>query len=41
MLDFDVAATVESLGKLDYLIETGVDGYEYIFIDEAVILGLN
>jgi len=35
MLDFDVAATVESLGKLDYLIETGVDNYEYVFIDEA------
>jgi hypothetical protein len=35
MLEFDVAATVESLGKLDRLIETGVDNYEYVFVDEA------
>lgn len=35
LLEFDVAATVESLGKLDKLIDSGVDGYEYVFIDEA------
>ena len=31
----DVAATVESLGKLDKLIDVGVDEYKYVFIDEA------
>lgn len=35
LLDFDVAATVESLGKLDNLLEKGVDDYSYVFIDEA------
>lgn len=35
LLDFDVAATVESLGKLDRLIENGIDDYKYVFIDEA------
>lgn len=35
LLEFDVAATVESLGKLDKLIENGVNDYKYIFIDEA------
>ncbi len=35
MLEFDVAATVESLGKLDKLIDVGVDEYKYVFIDEA------
>ena len=33
--DFDVAAKVESLGKLDKLIEAGIDDYKYVFIDEA------
>ena len=33
--DFDVAARVESLGKLDKLIEEGIDDYKYVFIDEA------
>lgn len=33
--DFDVAAKVESLGKLDRLIEAGIDDYKYVFIDEA------
>lgn len=33
--DFDVAARVESLGKLDRLIEDGIDDYKYVFIDEA------
>jgi superfamily II DNA/RNA helicase len=33
--DFDVAAKVESLGKLEKLIEEGVDDYKYVFIDEA------
>ena len=33
--DFDVAAKVESLGKLEKLIDEGVDEYEYVFIDEA------
>ena len=35
LLDFDVAATVESLGKLDRLLEKGVDDYSYVFVDEA------
>lgn len=35
LLDFDVSAKVESLGKLDKLIEAGIDRYKYVFIDEA------
>ena len=35
LLEFDVAATVESLGKLDSLLESGIDEYKYVFIDEA------
>lgn len=35
LLEFDVAATVESLGKLDKLLEQGIDDYRYVFIDEA------
>lgn len=35
LLEFDVSATVESLGKLDKLIEKGTDDYKYVFIDEA------
>ena len=34
MRDFDVAARVESLGKLDNILN-GKDDYEYVFIDEA------
>ena len=33
--DFDIAAKVESLGKLDKLIGAGIDEYSYVFIDEA------
>ena len=33
--DFGVSARVESLGKLEKLIEIGVDDYSYVFIDEA------
>ena len=35
LLEFDVTAEVESLGKLDKILEKGVDKYQYIFIDEA------
>ena len=36
LLEFDVAAEVESLGKLDSILEKGdVDKYRYVFIDEA------
>lgn len=35
LLDFDVAATVESLGKLDKILAKGVDEYAYVFVDEA------
>lgn len=35
LLDFDVAARVESAGKLEALIDEGVDQYKYVFIDEA------
>lgn len=33
--EFDVAAEVESLGRLEYILDKGVDKYKYIFIDEA------
>jgi superfamily II DNA/RNA helicase len=33
--DFDVAAKVESLGKLERLLEDSIDDYKYVFIDEA------
>ena len=33
--EFDVAADVESLGKLDKILDKGVDKYTYVFIDEA------
>ncbi|MCM1399371.1 MAG: phospholipase D-like domain-containing protein [Clostridium sp.] len=33
--EFDVAAEVQSLGKLDRILEKGVDKYTYVFIDEA------
>ena len=35
LLEFDVAAEVESLGKLDRILDKGVDKYQYVFIDEA------
>jgi len=35
LLEFDVAAEVESLGKLDLILEKGVEKYSYVFIDEA------
>ena len=35
LLDFDIAATVESLGKLDKLLAKGVDDYTYVFVDEV------
>lgn len=35
LLEFDVAATVESLGKLEKLLELGVNEYKYVFVDEA------
>lgn len=35
LLEFDVAAEVESLGKLDRILEKGVDKFSYVFIDEA------
>ncbi len=33
--DFNVAATFESLGKLDQLVKRGIEGYKNVFIDEA------
>ncbi|MEF9939631.1 MAG: helicase-related protein [Clostridium sp.] len=33
--EFDVAAEVQSLGKLENILDKGVDRYKYIFIDEA------
>ena len=33
--EFDVAAEVESLGRLEYILEKGVDKFKYVFIDEA------
>lgn len=33
--DFEVSARVESLGKIDRILEEGVDDYKYVFIDEA------
>jgi superfamily II DNA/RNA helicase len=33
--DFDVAADVESIGKLESIIDKGVDKYRYVFIDEV------
>jgi superfamily II DNA/RNA helicase len=35
MIEFDVSVRVESIGKLDQLLEEGVDNYSYVFIDEA------
>lgn len=35
LIHFDVAAKVESLGKLDSILKMDLDLYEYIFIDEA------
>ena len=33
--EFDVSAEVQSLGKLESILDKGVDKYKYIFIDEA------
>ena len=33
LLEFDVAAEVESLGKLEKILDKGVDKFKYIFID--------
>lgn len=35
LLEFDVAAEVESLGRLEKILDKGVDKFKYIFIDEA------
>lgn len=35
LLDFDVPARVESLGRIDKLVEEGTDDYKYVFVDEA------
>lgn len=35
LLKFNVSAKVESLGKLDKIIESGTDQFQYIFIDES------
>ena len=35
LLEFDVAAEVESIGKLQSIIDKGTDGFQYVFIDEA------
>lgn len=35
LLEFNVAAEVESLGKLEKILDKGVDTYSYVFIDEA------
>lgn len=35
LLDFRVPARVESLGKLDHILRSGVDRYDYVVIDEA------
>ena len=37
LLEFDVAAEVKSLGKLESILEKGVDKYKYVFIDERII----
>ena len=33
--DFRVPAKVESLGKLEHIIRSGIDRYDYIVVDEA------
>ena len=33
--EFDVSARVESLGKLDKILDSDLDKYKYVFIDEA------
>ena len=35
LIKFNVAAKVESLGKLDKIIEDGVEQFQYIFVDES------
>lgn len=34
-LEFNISVTVESIGKLDHLLETNYHQYKYIFVDEA------
>lgn len=34
-LEFNVSATVESIGKLDQILETNYHQYKYVFVDEA------
>ena len=40
LLEFDVAAKVVSLGKLDSVLQANID-YEYVFVDAYGIIGLN
>ena len=35
LFKFGVSAKVESIGKLDKIIENGVDQYQYVFVDES------
>ena len=35
LVRFNIAAKVESLGKLDKIIENGVEQFQYIFVDES------
>lgn len=35
LLKFNVSAKVESLGKLDKILESGVEQFQYIFVDES------
>ena len=35
LLKFNVSSKVESLGKLDQIIESGVEQFQYIFVDES------
>ena len=35
LLDFDVQAKVESVGKLENIIEEGAEKYSYVFVDES------
>jgi len=34
-IDFNIPCTVQSLGKLDKILDDGVEKYHYVFIDEA------
>ena len=35
LLKFNVAAKVESLGKLDKILEDGLENFQYVFVDES------